>query len=101
MANKRSKQSAHKLNLRNISEDDYDDIKEIMDMVYSNAGGAWKKKEFKSQLKNFPEGQICIEDNGKVVAAAFSLIVNYADYGDNHTYKQITGDGMLDNHDID
>jgi predicted amidohydrolase/GNAT superfamily N-acetyltransferase len=81
--------------------DDYDDVKEIMDMVYSNAGGAWTKKELKSMLHYFPEGQICVEDNGKLVGAAFSLIIHYAEYGDNHTYKEITGNGTLKNHDSD
>jgi predicted amidohydrolase/ribosomal protein S18 acetylase RimI-like enzyme len=98
---KKIREPEHKLNLRNISLSDYEDIKEIMDLVYSNAGGSWTKRELKSQLKYFPEGQICIEDNGKLVAAAFSLIVNYSDYGDNHTYKQITDDGLLKNHDTE
>jgi predicted amidohydrolase/GNAT superfamily N-acetyltransferase len=98
---KKIKDIEHKLNLRNITMDDYDDIKEIMDMVYSNAGGAWTKKELKSMLHYFPEGQICVEDNGKLVAAAFSLIIHYAEYGDNHTYKEITGGGTLKNHDVD
>lgn len=91
----------HKLNLRNLKISDYADIKRIMNEVYSNAGGAWTKEEFKSQLKNFPEGQICIEDNGKLVAAAFTVVINYSKYGDNHTYKEITGNGMLTNHDPD
>ncbi len=89
----------HKLNLRNLRLSDYVDIKRIMNDVYSNAGGAWTKEEFKSQLKNFPEGQIGIEDNGKLVAAAFTLVVPYSKYGDNHTYKEITGNGMLTTHD--
>jgi predicted amidohydrolase len=89
----------HKLNLRNLKISDYADVKRIMNDVYSNAGGSWTKEEFKSQLKNFPEGQICIEDNGKLVAAAFTVVVNYSKYGDNHTYKEITGNGMLTNHD--
>jgi predicted amidohydrolase/GNAT superfamily N-acetyltransferase len=97
----KSKETEHKLHLRNITMDDYDQIQEIMEMVYSNAGGAWTKRELKSQLKYFPEGQICIEDNGTLVAAAFSLIVDYADYGDKHTYKEITSNGSLKNHNAD
>jgi predicted amidohydrolase len=89
----------HRLNLRNLKISDYSDVKRIMNEVYSNAGGAWSKEEFKSQLKHFPEGQICIEDNGKLVAAAFTVVVDYSEYGDNHTYKQITGNGLLTNHD--
>ena len=93
--------SEHKLIIRNILIGDYEDICEIMESVYADIGGSWTKKELKSHLTHFPEGQICIEDNGKVIAAAFSLIVTYSKYGDKHTYKQITGNGLLTNHDPD
>ncbi|MEM7182852.1 MAG: bifunctional GNAT family N-acetyltransferase/carbon-nitrogen hydrolase family protein [Spirochaetota bacterium] len=72
-----------------------------MNLVYPNAGGAWREQEFLSQIENFAEGQICIEDNGKVVAAAVSVVVNYKDYGDKHTYDQITVKGKLTNHNPD
>jgi len=88
----------HHLHLRTVTMSDYEDIKEIMDRVYNNLGGAWTKKEFKSMLKYFPQGQIGIEDNGKIVAAAFSLVVDYSKFGDKHTYKEITGDGLLTTH---
>lgn len=91
--------TSHKLILRNLRADDYQDVKEIMDIVYSNLGGAWLKKEFNAQLKRFSEGQICIEDKGKVVAVAMSVIVDYAKFGDNHTYEKITGGGLLTTHD--
>jgi predicted amidohydrolase len=97
--NKPKDNTLHKLNLRNLRLSDYANIKRIMNDVYSNAGGAWTKEEFKSQLKHFTEGQIGIEDNGKLVAAAFTVVVDYSKYGDNHTYKEITGNGMLTNHD--
>jgi predicted amidohydrolase/GNAT superfamily N-acetyltransferase len=89
----------HKLQLRNTQISDYESIREIMDKVYSNAGGSWNNEEFISQLSRFPEGQICIEDNGKVVAAAVSVIVDYRRYGDKHNYDQITAKGYLTNHD--
>jgi predicted amidohydrolase/GNAT superfamily N-acetyltransferase len=34
-----------------------------------------------------------------VVAAAFSLIVDYVRYGDHHTYEEITGNGYITTHD--
>ena len=34
-----------------------------------------------------------------MVAAALSMIVDYARFGDVHTYAQITGDGYLTHHD--
>ncbi|WP_226390523.1 bifunctional GNAT family N-acetyltransferase/carbon-nitrogen hydrolase family protein [Penaeicola halotolerans] len=90
----------HRLKLRNCRLADYQDIKEIMTAIYSDLG-AWTKQEFKKQLNAFPEGQICIEDNGKVVAAALSLIVKYDKFGDNHTYDEITGNGQFDTHDYE
>ena len=67
----------HHLNLRCLQLSDYPDIKEIMEAVYQAAGGPVKEQIYKAQLTTFPEGQICIEDHGKVVAAAFSVIVDY------------------------
>jgi len=89
----------HQLKLRNLVAEDYDDVAEIMDLVYAHAGGRWTRAQYLSQLDHFPDGQICIEDNGKVVAVAISVIVDYDRYGDRHTYRKITADGFLTNHD--
>ncbi|MCB1774701.1 MAG: GNAT family N-acetyltransferase [Gammaproteobacteria bacterium] len=89
----------HRLRLRNLGVNDYDDIKQVMDRVYPGLGGGWPKKKFQAMLKTFPEGQICIDDNGRVVAAAFSVIIDYDKFGDNHTYEEITGDAYLTTHD--
>lgn len=89
----------HHLNLRNLKLSDYADIKQIMEAVYQAAGGPVKHQKYRAQLTTFPEGQICIEDHGKVVAAAFSVIVDYKKFGDYHTYDEITGDAYLTTHD--
>ncbi|WP_461515665.1 GNAT family N-acetyltransferase [Porticoccus sp.] len=94
-----SDESEHKLNLRHLQLEDYTELKEIMDRVYPGLGGAWPEKKFRAQLAVFPEGQICIEDHGKVVAAAFSVVVDYDKFGDHHTYDEITGDAYLTTHD--
>ncbi|MCF8105920.1 MAG: GNAT family N-acetyltransferase [Desulfohalobiaceae bacterium] len=91
----------HKLELRNLRSSDYEDILEIMERVYRVMGEHWTKEEFASHLARFPQGQICIEDRGKVVAAALSLIIDFSKYGENHTYHQIIGEGHLKNHDPD
>jgi len=74
---KQKEELEHRLKLRNIKLSDYDDIREIMVTIYKDQGGAWSRQELKNQIRAFPEGQICIEDNGKVVAAALSLVVDY------------------------
>ena len=89
----------HRLRLRNLRADDYPHIKEIMDKIYTTMGGCWPKNKFLSMLKVFPEGQICVEDNGKPVAAAFAVIVDYDKFGDEHTYDEITGNAYLTTHD--
>lgn len=91
---------SHRLILRQTRVEDYQDIAEIMDRVYAgDLEGAWSEAQFQSQIKRFPEGQLCIEDNGKVVAAAISLIVKYSRWGQNHRYWDIVGDGFLTTHD--
>lgn len=89
----------HHLKLRNLRLDDYAGIKRIMEMVYHSAGGAMPEVKFKSILKTFPEGQICIEDDGKVIAAAFAVVVDYDKFGDKHTYTEITGNAYATTHD--
>lgn len=89
----------HRLQLRNMAPEDYDDVRHIMDHVYPDMGGAWSRRQFTAQIKRFPEGQICIEDNGRVVAGAITLIVDYDRFGDRHTYDEITGNGYLTTHD--
>ena len=89
----------HHLKLRNMRLEDYEDIARIMDAVYPDMGGAWSREQFAAQINRFPEGQICIEDNGRVVAGAITLIVDYSRFGDKHTYEEITGGGYLTTHD--
>jgi predicted amidohydrolase/GNAT superfamily N-acetyltransferase len=91
----------HHLKLRNLVREDYEDIQRLMDLVYADFGGAWPRDKFYSQIATFPEGQICIEDNGRVIAAAFAVIVDYDKFGDQHTYDQITGNAYLTTHDPD
>ncbi len=90
---------SHRLILRQSRKEDYQDIAEIMERVYPTMDGAWSQAQFESQILRFPEGQICIEDNGKVVAAAISLVVKYSRWGQDHRYWDIVGNGFLTTHD--
>ncbi len=92
---------AHKLVLRTLRRSDFKAIEAIMDKVYSNMEGAWAADEFAALIRKFPEGQIGIEDNGRLVAAALAIIVDYNKFGDKHTYAKITGNGKFDTHDGD
>ncbi len=98
MAERKKSISAHKLLLRQLQVEDFDAVKGIMDLVYSNIGGSWTKKEFRAILTKFPDGQICIEDKGKIIAGALSVIVDYAKHGDKHSYDDITSNGTFKAH---
>ncbi len=90
------------ITLRSLKLEDHEDMKEAMTLAYPGLEEpTWAKKHLKKLLDLFPEGQICIEVNGKVVACALSLIVDYNKYGDNHTYEQITGNYTFNSHDTD
>ncbi|WP_316748885.1 GNAT family N-acetyltransferase [Pedobacter gandavensis] len=88
------------IELRKLTLADYNDLKESMSQAYDTLGGQiWSKSSIERLLKLFPEGQLCIAVDGKVVACSLSLIVDYDEYGDKHTYKNITGDYSFSTHD--
>lgn len=92
----------YKIILRNLKPGDYSDLKETMEAAYSGKRDmTFTKAKINKLLNIFPEGQLAVEVNGKVVAAAFSIIVDYDKYGDNHTYEQITANETFDTHDPD
>lgn len=58
----------------------------------------WTREQFQSQLSVFPEGQIGIEYQGKLVASSSSLILDFELYKDWHNYDDITDNGFIRNH---
>lgn len=90
---------AHKLTLRNLVESDYTDIMHIMVSAFRGMGESWTEPEFKRLLGLFPDGQICIEDKGTVVAAALTLIIDHAGLERNHSYEDIVAGGTFKSHD--
>lgn len=89
-----------KIEVRNLTIADYTDFAEAMSLAYSKIGGQpWTREQIETILKIFPEGQLCVTVNGKLVAAAMALIIDYEKFGDNHTYRQITGAGTFNTHD--
>ena len=47
------KPKKHKLILRNLTIEDYDQIAALMDQVYGNLGGAWNTAQYAAQLTAF------------------------------------------------
>jgi predicted amidohydrolase/ribosomal protein S18 acetylase RimI-like enzyme len=89
-----------KVIVRHLQLSDYEDLRETMALAYAAIGeDPWKKRHVANLLRTFPEGQIAVEVNGRVVGCALSLIVDYSRFGDRHTYDQITGNDTFRTHD--
>ncbi len=88
-----------KIEVRNLRLEDYMGLRDSMLEAYKNwHGSVWTEDHIKKLLEIFPEGQIVVLFNDKVVGVALSIIVNYDNFGDDHTYKQITGNYTFGTH---
>ncbi len=89
------------IEVRNLTVEDYRSLKEAMAAVYKeNDKMRWTEDDLRKLIQVFPEGQICVAVNNKVVGCALSLIVRYSRFGDTHTFEQITGNFTFNTHDI-
>ncbi len=92
---------AKKIEVRNLQLGDYMGLRDSMLEAYKTwHGSVWTKEHIEKLLTIFPEGQIVVLFNGRVVGVALSIIVNYEQFGDDHTYKQITGDYTFRTHNL-
>lgn len=89
------------LKLRNLESGDYPRVAELMEEVYSDIGGAWSEHSLLALLKEFPEGQIAIEDSGKVIAVALTIKCSYDRFSRSHTYDDLIGRRDRIRHDAD
>ncbi len=79
------------LNLRNLTCDDYAQLKGLMDKVYHDIGGAWPRITIDRLVAEFPDGQIVIEDDGRVIGVALTALVDYEEFSNPHKYDDLIG----------
>ncbi|PTX53706.1 acetyltransferase (GNAT) family protein [Melghirimyces profundicolus] len=79
----------------------YGDIDQVVTLALEGFGEevAFKPEHYESQIRLFPEGQICAELNGKIIGSSSSLIINFDDYNRQHTLSEISDQGYIRNHD--
>jgi predicted amidohydrolase/GNAT superfamily N-acetyltransferase len=84
---------------RPLTVQDYDELVVTMKRAYPQMSESiWSKKSIEKLTRIFPKGQICITVDGKLAAVALSIIVNYDEFGDDHTYVDITGNYTFNTH---
>lgn len=64
------RKSTPRLTLRVIETSDYSELAALMDLVFHDVGGSWPRMTIMDLVHQFPDGQICIEDDGRIVGAA-------------------------------
>ncbi len=88
------------ISLRQTSEADFGRIMEMQQACFPGMK-PWTKAQLANHLSVFPEGQFVVEVDGKVVGSASSLILDFDAYEENHSFKDISGEGTIRNHDPD
>ena len=87
------------IELRNLQVEDYKQLKNSMIEAYPEMENSyWKEEQIEKLLQIFPEGQLVIVVDGKVVGSALSLIIDEDVVDKNHNYKQITGNYTFSTH---
>ncbi|MGZ9677324.1 GNAT family N-acetyltransferase [Flavobacterium sp. GNP001] len=89
----------NKVELRNLKFEDYKELKNSMVESYPEMTGSyWREHHIEKLLNLFPEGQLVILVDGKVVGSALSLIVDENLVDKNHNYSDITGKYTFSTH---
>lgn len=91
-----------KIELVYLKLDDYLEIKEVMRSAYTSMPNSyWGEEHISSLVEKFPEGQVVIKVNDQIAGCAFSIILDYDKFDENHTYKEITANYTFDSHTAD
>ncbi len=96
----RLKDFEKKIKLRQLTLEDYDDLVAIQRRCFPGMV-PWGRDQIESQLATFPEGQLCIEYKGRVVASSSSLVVDYDPEEEWHDWKRVADAGYIRNHTYD
>lgn len=83
--------------VRQLVPEDYDAICTLQLACFPGMK-PWSQAQWNNMMEKFPEGQIGVEMNGELVASSSSLLLNFDEYGGDHSWNTITGSGTLSTH---
>ncbi len=78
--------------------DDAPAVIELQRRVYPTIP-PWTPARLRRQLEVFPQGQVVAEQDGGLVGYAGALIVQWDQWAEAHTWREITGAGTFEHHD--
>lgn len=85
------------IRLRRLTMDDFDALVAMQQRAFVGMT-PWSRDQIQSQLEIFPEGQLCVEVDGKLAASSSSLILRYDPSLEWHNWKAVADDGYIRNH---
>lgn len=89
------------IQIQKLKIDQYAQLLETMKASYPNwQGNYWQMTTIQKLLDVFSEGQFVILCDGKIAGCALSIIVDYEQLKDAHTYKEATGNYTFSTHTI-
>jgi predicted amidohydrolase/ribosomal protein S18 acetylase RimI-like enzyme len=83
--------------VRTITREDIEAIINLQKSCFPNMD-PWSIPQLESHINLFPEGQICVESEGVIIGSSSSLIINFDEYNDQHSWAEITDNGYITNH---
>ena len=90
------------IQVRNLTTKDYNDLKRSMEKAYgADTGEVWTRENIVDLIDIFPEGQLCVEVDKRVVACALSLIIDSKQTNIYKKYYEIIDDGKFSTHDYE
>jgi len=84
--------------VRSLRIEDYDELVQMHLRCFPGLT-PWSRSQIESQLKIFPEGQICVEIDGQLAASSSCLIIKYDPQTAWHNWKEVSDNGYIRNHD--
>ncbi len=93
-----SSRKINKVELRNLQMEDYEQLSRSFTRIYADHDVFWTRAQIKKLITIFPEGQVVIVVDDKIVGCALSIIVDYEMVKGDHTYAKVTGNETFNTH---
>ena len=92
-----SKLAEKRIEVRPLRVSDYEAVVEVQLACFPGMK-PWTREQFESQVRKFPEGQICVTYEGRLVASSSSLILDSDVLSDFHAWHEVSDRGFIRNH---
>ena len=82
-----------------LTLEDYQELKAAMIQAYVTMPDMyWREEQIKILIDRFPEGQVVVKVNNQIAGCALSIILDYNEFDEHHTYEDITGNYTFSTH---